>query len=117
MITTLYCSFCGKSQHEVRKLVAGPGRVFICNECVDLCHDIVHPEAASLTVPRSSSSTSPPPLEYSPEVSAATRPCTSPRCFYDIVSQHLAAHPPVTGNPVAEKAASTLLRLHQAIGA
>ena len=38
---TLYCSFCGKSQHEVEKLVAGP-RVFICDECTDLCHEIVH---------------------------------------------------------------------------
>jgi hypothetical protein len=39
----LYCSFCGKSQHEVRKLIAGPV-VFICDECVDLCHDISHPD-------------------------------------------------------------------------
>ena len=37
---TLYCSFCGKSQHEVRKLIAGP-TVFICDECVALCTDIV----------------------------------------------------------------------------
>jgi hypothetical protein len=36
---TLYCSFCGKSQHEVRKLIAGPS-VFICDECVELCVDI-----------------------------------------------------------------------------
>ncbi|MDG6146392.1 hypothetical protein NF717_12180, partial [Lactococcus formosensis] len=34
--STLYCSFCGKSQHEVRKLIAGP-TVFICDECVELC--------------------------------------------------------------------------------
>lgn len=39
----LYCSFCGKSQHEVRKLIAGPS-VFICDECIDLCNDIVHEE-------------------------------------------------------------------------
>lgn len=38
--TTLYCSFCGKSQHEVRKLIAGP-TVYICNECIELCMDIV----------------------------------------------------------------------------
>jgi hypothetical protein len=38
---TLYCSFCGKSQHEVAKLVAGPS-LFICNECTDLCYGIVH---------------------------------------------------------------------------
>ena len=36
----MYCSFCGKSQHEVRKLIAGPS-VFICEECVDLCLDII----------------------------------------------------------------------------
>ena len=39
----LYCSFCGKSQHQVRKLIAGPG-VFFCNECVDLCTDIIREE-------------------------------------------------------------------------
>src|ERR1700692_3209420 len=37
---TLYCTFCGKSQHDVRKLIAGPA-VYICDECVDLCTDIV----------------------------------------------------------------------------
>lgn len=37
---TLYCSFCGKSQHEVRKLIAGPS-VFICDECIELCNDII----------------------------------------------------------------------------
>ena len=40
---TLYCSFCGKSQHEVRKLIAGPA-VFICDECVELCMDIIREE-------------------------------------------------------------------------
>ena len=39
----LYCSFCGKSQHEVRKLIAGPS-VFVCDECVDLCNDIIREE-------------------------------------------------------------------------
>ena len=42
----LYCSFCGKSQHEVRKLIAGPS-VFICDECIDLCNDIIREEAQS----------------------------------------------------------------------
>jgi len=41
--STLYCSFCGKSQHEVRKLIAGP-TVFICDECVELCNDIIREE-------------------------------------------------------------------------
>jgi ATP-dependent Clp protease ATP-binding subunit ClpX len=40
----LYCSFCGKSQHEVRKLIAGPS-VFICDECIELCNDIIREEA------------------------------------------------------------------------
>ena len=40
----LYCSFCGKSQHEVRKLIAGP-TVFICDECVELCMDIIKEES------------------------------------------------------------------------
>ena len=48
---TLYCSFCGKSQHEVKKLIAGPS-VFICDECIDLCNDIIRdelpPEAATI---------------------------------------------------------------------
>src|SRR6516162_4469472 len=46
---TLYCSFCGKSQHEVRKLIAGP-TVFICDECVELCMDIVGEENKSSLV-------------------------------------------------------------------
>ena len=44
----LYCSFCGKSQHEVRKLIAGPS-VFICDECVDLCNDIIREEIQEAT--------------------------------------------------------------------
>ena len=44
----LYCSFCGKSQHEVRKLIAGPS-VFICDECVELCNDIVREEIQEKT--------------------------------------------------------------------
>jgi len=44
----LYCSFCGKSQHEVRKLIAGPS-VFICDECIDLCNDIIRDETQGET--------------------------------------------------------------------
>src|SRR5436309_11100426 len=43
----LYCSFCGKSQHEVKKLIAGPS-VFICDECIDLCNDIISDETSSV---------------------------------------------------------------------
>lgn len=45
---TLYCSFCGKSQREVKKLIAGPS-VYICDECIDLCNDIIHEDAAKET--------------------------------------------------------------------
>jgi len=44
----LYCSFCGKSQHEVKKLIAGPS-VFVCDECVDLCNDIIREEMLETT--------------------------------------------------------------------
>ena len=47
---TLYCSFCGKSQHEVKKLIAGPS-VFICDECIELCNDIIRDEAPAADVP------------------------------------------------------------------
>lgn len=49
----LYCSFCGKSQHEVRKLIAGPS-VFICDECVDLCNDIIREEIQETSTQESS---------------------------------------------------------------
>lgn len=57
---TLYCSFCGKSQHEVRKLIAGP-TVFICDECVELCMDIIREETKSSGL--KSSEGVPPPQE------------------------------------------------------
>jgi len=47
----LYCSFCGKSQHEVRKLIAGPS-VYICDECVDLCNDIIREEIKEIAPKR-----------------------------------------------------------------
>ena len=49
----LYCSFCGKSQHEVKKLIAGPS-VFICDECIDLCNDIIRDEVAQEDVAQAS---------------------------------------------------------------
>jgi len=49
----LYCSFCGKSQHEVRKLIAGPS-VFICDECVELCNDIIREEIEESSAPSQS---------------------------------------------------------------
>ncbi len=58
----LYCSFCGKSQHEVRKLIAGPS-VFICDECVDLCNDIIREEIQEASGSEGSSEKLPTPLE------------------------------------------------------
>lgn len=58
----LYCSFCGKSQHEVRKLIAGPS-VFICDECVDLCNDIIREEVQDENGLKSRDSSLPTPKE------------------------------------------------------
>ncbi len=60
----LYCSFCGKSQHEVRKLIAGPS-VFICDECVELCNDIIREEIQQADSQKSSGSELPTPHEIS----------------------------------------------------
>ena len=60
----LYCSFCGKSQHEVRKLIAGPS-VFICDECVELCNDIIREEIQQTDAHKGASSDLPTPHEIS----------------------------------------------------
>jgi ATP-dependent Clp protease ATP-binding subunit ClpX len=60
----LYCSFCGKSQHEVKKLIAGPS-VFICDECIELCNDIVRDEIAGDQVGKGAKSELPTPREIS----------------------------------------------------
>ena len=58
----LYCSFCGKSQHEVRKLIAGPS-VFVCDECVELCNEIIREEAEDAGEAEASASRYPTPKE------------------------------------------------------
>src|SRR5574342_279596 len=58
----LYCSFCGKSQHEVRKLIAGPS-VFICDECIELCNDIIREEGATADSTRADKNKLPTPHE------------------------------------------------------
>ncbi len=60
----LYCSFCGKSQHEVRKLIAGPS-VFICDECVELCNDIIREEIQQADSQKGGGSDLPTPHEIS----------------------------------------------------
>ena len=57
----LYCSFCGKSPHEVRKLIAGPS-VYICDECVELCNDIIREEISEIS-PKESKEALPSPME------------------------------------------------------
>jgi len=82
----LYCSFCGKSQHEVRKLIAGPS-VFICDECVDLCNDIIREE-----------------IEES--VSEATSKLPKPREIKEILDQY------VIGQEQAKKVLSVSVYNH-----
>ncbi|PZW19214.1 ATP-dependent Clp protease ATP-binding subunit ClpX [Thermosporothrix hazakensis] len=52
MRTTYRCSFCGKSQDQVQRLIAGPGGVYICDECIDLCREIIEEEQATVSKPR-----------------------------------------------------------------
>ena len=59
---TLYCTFCGKSQHEVKKLIAGPS-VFICDECIDLCNEIIRDELPGLEVAKENGNELPTPAE------------------------------------------------------
>jgi ATP-dependent Clp protease ATP-binding subunit ClpX len=59
---TLYCSFCGKSQHEVKKLIAGPS-VFVCDECIDLCNEIIRDEVPNATIEKVSASELPTPVD------------------------------------------------------
>ena len=58
----LYCSFCGKSQHEVKKLIAGPS-VFICDECIDLCNDIIRDELPGIEAVKASGDELPTPAQ------------------------------------------------------
>ncbi|MDI9637523.1 ATP-dependent Clp protease ATP-binding subunit ClpX [Geitlerinema splendidum] len=82
----LYCSFCGKSQHEVRKLIAGPS-VFICDECVDLCTDIIKEENKG-------------PLLRSPEG------VPTPKQIYDVLNDY------VIGQESAKKVLSVAVHNH-----
>ncbi|WP_310627092.1 ATP-dependent Clp protease ATP-binding subunit ClpX [Limnohabitans sp.] len=59
---TLYCTFCGKSQHEVKKLIAGPS-IFICDECIDLCNEIIRDELPNLDASKEKGSDLPTPAQ------------------------------------------------------
>ncbi|MGH8827504.1 MAG: ClpX C4-type zinc finger protein, partial [Jiangellaceae bacterium] len=82
----LKCSFCGKSQKQVKKLIAGPG-VYICDECIDLCNEIIEEE-----------------LSETPEASLAELP--KPRQIYEFLEQY------VIGQDVAKKALSVAVYNH-----
>ena len=74
----LYCSFCGKSQHEVKKLIAGPS-VFICDECIELCNDIIRDEV---------------PAEEQRRQGGASPTCRCPREIKAILDQYVIGQEP-----------------------
>ena len=84
----LYCSFCGKSQHEVRKLIAGPS-VYVCDECVALCTEIIKEESRDL----------PPPVEVVPKV-------PTPSEINQVLNEY------VVGQSMAKKAISVAVYNH-----
>ncbi|MFB3053025.1 MAG: ClpX C4-type zinc finger protein, partial [Dehalococcoidia bacterium] len=59
--TTYTCSFCGKNQEQVRRLIAGPGAVYICDECVELCREIIHEDKSNPSRPKLPLQRIPPP--------------------------------------------------------
>src|SRR5215469_13999033 len=106
---TVYCGFCGKSQHEVTKLVAGPA-VYICDECVGLCHDIVQGRELRR----------PPPRENEPGSFGCHEVLHLAAVFAAMVRRHLLDHWAIRRKPawaeLAEKVVEALNELHQAIG-
>ncbi len=69
MRTTYRCSFCGKSQDQVQRLIAGPGGVYICDECIDLCREIIEEEQATIAKPRLQTGKIPPPKKIYEQLS------------------------------------------------
>ncbi len=67
--TTYRCSFCGKSQDQVQRLIAGPGGVYICDECIDLCREIIEEEQATIAKPRLSAGKMPTPKKIYEQLS------------------------------------------------
>jgi ATP-dependent Clp protease ATP-binding subunit ClpX len=67
--TQYHCSFCGKNQDQVKRLIAGPGAVYICDECVDLCREIIDEESTTGPRPKSASQRVPPPKEIQAQLS------------------------------------------------
>jgi len=64
-----HCSFCGKNQEQVKRLIAGPGAVYICDECVELCREIIEEEVSGTTRPKATDQRVPPPKEILAQLS------------------------------------------------
>jgi ClpX C4-type zinc finger len=107
---TYYCSFCGKSQHDVKKLIAGP-TVFICDECTDLCADIVHKKGELPKLP---------PRENEPGSFGCHEALHLVHVFTDMFDRHIARHAAIRRHPdwykLADEIGDMLTGLHQAIG-
>src|SRR5438093_4184195 len=84
-----HCSFCGKSQDQVRRLIAGPGAVYICDECVDLCREIIDEEA-----------------NPQPKTKAPITKIPTPKRIYELLSQY------VIGQDRAKKVLSVAVYNH-----
>jgi ATP-dependent Clp protease ATP-binding subunit ClpX len=84
---TLYCSFCGKSQHEVKKLIAGPS-VFICDECIDLCNDIIREEVPEGAAEGQPKTTCPRPPRSSPTSTTTSSARSAKRTLAVAVYNH-----------------------------
>ena len=67
--TTYVCSFCGKNQDQVRRLIAGPSAVYICDECVELCREIIDEEVSGAIRPKATSQRVPPPKDIQAQLS------------------------------------------------
>jgi len=95
---TYYCNFCGKSQHDVKKLIAGP-TVFICDECTDLCADILH---------RTAGAPKPPPAENAPGSLGCHEVLHLLNVFGDTFNRHVAAHLAIRRHPEWRKEAEAI---------
>ena len=73
-----HCSFCGKNQDQVRRLIAGPGAVYICDECVDLCREIIDEETGSATTPATAKG-----------VAGSTQGVPPPKVIYDHLEEYV----------------------------
>jgi hypothetical protein len=113
MSKALHCSFCGKNQDDVSKLVAGPGRIFICNQCTDLCHDIVH-EADRATKKSTVIMANEPGSYGCHEAFSITY------LLRELLDEHLSNHPAIRQNPqwteLIETAGDALNRLYHRLG-